>query len=63
MQKIKHHLRHENKVNENNVLSYCETLRCETIKKSRFPLCQTYKPTIIFNYISKKWTNIEAGGK
>ena len=47
MYKIKHFSRHENKVNENKVLSYCEALRCETIKnkKSCFPLCQTYKPT------------------
>ena len=36
------------KVNE--VLSDCEALGWETIKnnkKSCFPLCQTYKPTII----------------
>ena len=26
--------------------------------KKWFPLCQTYKPTIILNKISKKWTNI-----
>ena len=32
MYKIKHYLRHENKMNENKVLSYCEALRCE--KKS-----------------------------
>ena len=24
-----------------------------------FPLCQTYKPTIILNLISKMWTNIQ----
>ena len=41
--KIKHHLRHENKVNENKVLTYCKASRCETIKKC-FPLCQIYKP-------------------
>ena len=23
------------------------------------PLCQTYKPAIILNLISKKWTNIQ----
>ena len=37
------------KVNENKV-SYCKALRCETIEqttKNCFPLCQTYKPTII----------------
>ena len=28
-------------------------------KKNCFPLCQTYKPTIILNKISKKWTNIQ----
>ena len=28
-------------------------------QKSWFPLCQTYKPTIILNEISKKWTNIQ----
>ena len=38
--------RHENRVNENEVLSYSDTLRYETIKQL-FPLCQTYKPTII----------------
>ena len=45
MYKIKHYLRHENKVNENKVSSYCETLRCETIKKKLFSLMsnsQTY---------------------
>ena len=42
--------RDENKVNENKVL-YCKALRCETIKNNKncFPLCQTYKPTIILN--------------
>ena len=30
----KHYLRHENKVNENKVLSYCEPLRCDTIKNN-----------------------------
>ena len=28
MQKIKHYLRYENKVNKSKVLSYCEALRC-----------------------------------
>ena len=40
-----------NKVNENKVL-YCKALRCKTIKNNNkigFPLCQTYKPTIILN--------------
>ena len=32
MSQIKH-LRHENKVNENKISSYCEALRYETIKK------------------------------
>ena len=47
--KTKHYMRHENKVNENNILSYCRASRCETIKHSKkcCPLCQTYKPTII----------------
>ena len=27
-------------------------------QQNSFPLCQTYKPTIILNYISKKWINI-----
>ena len=33
-------------------------------QKSCYPLCQTYKlPTLIFNQISQKWTNIqEANG-
>ena len=35
MYKIKHNLRHGNKVNENKVLSNCETLRCETIKNNK----------------------------
>ena len=33
-------------------IMYCTVLRCATIKnkeKSCFPLCQTYKPTVIFN--------------
>ena len=46
--KIKHYLRQENKVNENKVLSSCEAL---------VYMCQTYKPTIISNLISKKWNN------
>ena len=58
---MKHNQRHGNKVSENKVL-YCEALRCETIKnnkKSCFPLCQTNKPTIILNQISKNWTSIQ----
>ena len=43
----------ENKVNKNKGFSYCKVLWCETKQKkqqkSRFPLCQTYKPTIILN--------------
>ena len=35
MQKIKHYSGHENKVNENKVLSYCKALRCETIKNNK----------------------------
>ena len=32
-------------------------------RKGCFPLCQIHKPTIILNYISKKWANIqEASG-
>ena len=27
--------------------------------KKCFPLCQTYKPTTIQNYISKRWPNIQ----
>ena len=42
----------KNKVNENMVL-YCKVLRCEIIKHNKkfasLYLCQTYKPTIIFN--------------
>ena len=30
---MNHNLRQENKVNEEKVLSYCEALKCETIKK------------------------------
>ena len=51
----KHYLRHENKVNENEILSYCEALRYtinSTIKKQQkscFPLCQVYKTNIILN--------------
>ena len=29
-----HYLRHENKAIENKVLSYCEALKCETIKNN-----------------------------
>ena len=28
-------MRHENKVNENKVSSYCKALRCETIKNKK----------------------------
>ena len=35
MLKIKHYLRHENKVNENKILSYCKASRCETIKTNK----------------------------
>ena len=35
MHKIKHYLKHENQINENKVLSYCETLRCETTKRTQ----------------------------
>ena len=41
-----------NKANENNVLSYCDAFRCETIKNSKkvvLLLCQTYKTTTILN--------------
>ena len=34
MEKINHNYRRENKVNENKV-SYCEALRCETIKNNK----------------------------
>ena len=34
MQRIKHHLRHENKVNENKVLSYCEIVKNSSIISS-----------------------------
>ena len=27
-----------------------------------FPLCQTYKHTIVYNQISIKWTNIQEAG-
>ena len=30
-------------------------------QKRCFPLCQTYKPTVILNYISKKWTDYTGG--
>ena len=44
-----HFLRHENKVNENKVVSYCEALRCEAIKTttklvSLMSNLQTYYP-------------------
>ena len=40
----------KNKENENKVLYY-KAQRCETIKNNKncFPLCQTYKHTIILN--------------
>ena len=31
---LNHYLRHENKVNENNILSHCEVLRCKNIIKT-----------------------------
>ena len=63
---MKQYLRHGNKVKENEVSSYCETLRYMPIYvkhnkkqwKSWSPLCQTYKPIIISNLILKKWTYI-----
>ena len=39
MCKIKHYLRHENKVNENKVLSYCDASRSQTIKKKKKLSC------------------------
>ena len=36
-------MRHENKVNENKVWSYCEALRFETIKK---------KKKVVFKYVN-----------
>ena len=36
MREIKHYLRHEDKVNENKVISYGEALRCETTIKKYF---------------------------
>ena len=59
----KAHLRHENKVNENKVLSYCEALRCETMKKliSFMSELQAYYQFKLD--FQKKWTNIqEASG-
>ena len=35
MHKIKHCLRHANKVHENKTLSYFKALRCETIKTAK----------------------------
>ena len=56
----------KNKVNENKVL-YCQAKRYQTIKNKTKPnkcflLCQTYRPTIILNYISKKVAQ-HTGGK
>ena len=63
MYKIKHHLRHENKVNDNKLLSYCEASRYMwNNKESLFPLCQTYKPTIILTKLKKK-VDQHTGGK
>ena len=63
MQKLKHYLRHENKVNENKVF-HCKAQKyilyiIENNEESCSPLCQTYKPTIISKQISPKWTNIQ----
>ena len=30
-------------------------------QKRCFPLCQIYKPAVILDLISKKWTNIQGG--
>ena len=52
----------KNKVNENEESLYCEALRYmwknEKTHKKLF-VRQNYKPIIILNYISKKWTNIQ----
>ena len=46
MRVLKHYFSHEDKTNENKILSYCKALRCETIiKKKLFSLLsnlQTY---------------------
>ena len=65
MYKIKHHLRHENKVNENKVLSYCEAPRYMwNNKKSLFSFMSNLQTYYNFKLdLKKKWTNTqEASG-
>ena len=62
MQKIKHYLRHWNKVNENKA-SYCKALRCETNKKLQkvifvLPNLQTYHFKLDFEKVDQ-----HTGGK
>ena len=46
----KHYLRYENKVNENEVLSYCEGLRYMWNSKNKvYPILSKLQPTIILN--------------
>ena len=45
MKKIKHCLQHENKVNENKVLSYRKASRCETIQNNK---------KVVFLYVKLK---------
>ena len=58
------YLRRENKVNENEVVSYRETLRymqniIENNLKSCSPLCQTYKPISFQTRFPKKWARLQ----
>ena len=65
MYKIKHHLRYENKVNENKVLPYCEAPRYMwNNKKSLFSFMSNLQTYYNFKLdLKKKWTNTqEASG-
>ena len=64
--KIKHSLRHENKVNENKVLSYCEALRYmqqhNSNNENLLSIMSTLQINCHFKQFSKKWGQ-HTGGK
>ena len=62
MYKLNNYLRHENKVNENKVLSYCEALSysCETIKQQKmFSIMSNQQTHYHFKLDFQKCTNIQ----
>ena len=59
MQKIKHYLRHKNKVNKNKDLSYCEALRYMWNNKKLFSFMSNLQTYYHFKLDFQKWTNIQ----